>query len=123
MLNYARGYNINFVCNIKSINTIKKIYDEQSLDLIKLCFSNIIYLYSNDNSTLEFISSLCGNTKNKNGEIEPLVTIESLKVINPFEAIIVKTRLMPIKTKLIPSYKIDWGYELGSCDLPKRKDI
>ena len=28
---------------------------------------------------------------------------------------------MPIKTKLIPSYKIDWGYELGSAELPKRK--
>lgn len=121
MLNYARGYNISFICNIKSINTIKKIYDEQSLDLIKLCFSNIIYLYSNDNSTLKFIADLCGNTKNKDGEIEPLVTMESLKVINPFEAIIIKTRLMPIKTKLIPSYKIDWGYELGSAELPKRK--
>ena len=93
------------------------------MDLIKLCFSNIVYLYSNDNDTLKFVSELCGNTKDKNGNIEPLVTIESLKVIKPFEAIIIKARYMPVKTKLLPSFKINWGYELGNSSIPERKDI
>lgn len=123
ILNYARGYNINFTCNIKSINTLKNLYNTQSLDLIKLCFSNIVYLYSNDNDTLKVVSELCGNTKDKNGNIEPLVTIESLKVIKPFEAIIIKARYMPVKTKLLPSFNINWGYELGNCNMPERKDI
>ena len=114
ILNYARGYNINFICNIKSITALKNKYKNQELDLIKLCFKNIVYLYSNDITTLNYISELCGNTQNSNGVIEPLITPEELKVIHDFEALIIRTRMMPVRTKLRPSYKIDWGYELGN---------
>lgn len=122
ILNYARSYNIRFTCNIKSTSTIKELYKKQNLDLIKICFSNIIYLYSNDSNTLQFISNLCGNVK-ENNNIEPLVTIEELKVIKPMEAIVIKARYMPVKTKLVPSYKIDWGYEYGDDTLPEKEDI
>ncbi len=120
ILNYSRGYNINFTCNIKSVMALKNKYKNQELDLIKLCFKNIIYLYSNDITTLNFISELCGNTQNSKGDIEPLVTPEELKVINNFETLIIRTRTMPVRTKLKPSYQISWGYEPGSEELPEK---
>ena len=120
ILNYARGYNINFTCNIKSVMALKNKYKNQELDLIKLCFKNIIYLYSNDIETLNSISKLCGNTQNSKGEIEPLVTPEELKVYDNFEALIIRTRTMPVRTKLKPSYKISWEYEPGNLELPQK---
>ena len=122
MLSYGRGYNINFTCSIKSIAVTENIYQAQNFDLIKLNFSNIIYLYSNDPATLEFISKICGNTKTADGSIEPLITPEFLKVVNPFEAVVIKSRYMPMKTKLIPAYEVDWGFESENTDLPERKD-
>ena len=120
VLNYSRGYNINFTCNIKSITALQNKYKNQELDLIKLCFKNIIYLYSNDIATLNFISELCGNVKNEKGEIEPLVVPEELKVVKDFESIVIRTRTMPVRTKIRPSYKIDWGYEPGNEELPNK---
>lgn len=123
LLNYAIGYNITFTCNIKSTSAVKELYKKQNLDLIKICFSNIVYLYSSDNNTLKFISELCGNVKDENGNIEPLVTVEELKVTKPMEAIVIKARYMPVRTKLIPAYRIDWGYEFGGGELPEKEDI
>ena len=68
---------------------------------------NIIYLLANDMDTLQEISSLCGQTQTEKG-IEPLITKEELKLLNNFEAIILIPRVYPIKTKLLPDYKIDW---------------
>ena len=120
VLNYSRGYNINFTCNIKSVMALKNKYKNQELDLIKLCFKNIIYLYSNDITTLNFISELCGNTQNSKGDIEPLVTPEELKVYNNFEALVIRIRTMPVRTILKPSYQISWGYDQGNEELPEQ---
>ena len=68
---------------------------------------NIIYLLANDMETLQEISALCGQTLTEN-RIEPLITKEELKLLNNFEAIILMPRIYPIKTKLLPDYKIDW---------------
>lgn len=84
------------------------MYGKENAEVIKMCFNNIIYLLSNDIYTLDEISKLCGNTL-KNNTIVPLITIEELKVINTFEAIVLAivlmSRIMPIKTKLLPYYK------------------
>ena len=53
----------------------------------------------------------------KNG---PLITIEELKLLKPFEAVITIPRMMPIKTMLLPDYKIDWGYEVKKEEIPLR---
>ena len=55
----------------------------------------------------------------KNQSIDKNI-IEELKVIKPMEAIVIKARYMPVKTKLTPSYKIDWGYEPGNEELPTK---
>ena len=80
-------------------------YGKDNIEIIKLCFSNIVYLYTNDLYTLEEIQRICGN-ENEN---KPLVSIEELKTIEPFNAIFLIPRMMPYKTKLIPDFKIDWN--------------
>ena len=85
-----------------------------------MCFSSIIYLYSNDLYTLEEISKLCGNVKNEKGEIEPLVTKEELRVIKRLNAIVIMNRTMPLKTELVPNWKINWGYEMIKNEIPEK---
>ena len=31
------------------------------------------------------------------------------------------TRMMPFKTKFIPNYEIDWGYQEECSEIPERK--
>ena len=85
-----------------------------------MCFGNIIYLLANDLLTLEEISKLCGNEL-VDGNIEPLITVEELKIFNNFEAIALIPRMMPFKTKMLPDYQIDYGYETIKVEIPKRK--
>ncbi len=78
-------------------------------------FGNIVYLLANDTETLEDISKLCGNQQTDKG-IEPLITVEDLKLLNNFEAVILIPRIYPIKTKLLPDYKIDWKFSDEKVD-------
>ena len=84
-----------------------------------MCFGNLVYLLANDLMTLEEISKLCGNEV-VDGNIEPLITVEELKIFNNFEAIVLIPRMMPFKTKLLPDYQIDYGYETIKMDIPSR---
>ena len=61
--------------------------------------------------TLEEISRLCGMNNN-----QPLISVEKLKVIPQFNAVINMVRMYPIKTKLIPDYQINWNLEIKSKD-------
>ena len=74
-----------------------------------MVFGNIVYLLANDTETLEDISKLCGNQQTEKG-IEPLITVEDLKLLNNFEAVILIPRINPIKSKLLPDYQIDWKF-------------
>ena len=48
---------------------------------------------------------MCGYEKNGNR----LITPEELKLLDKFEAIILVSRLLPIKTKLVVDYLIKWN--------------
>ena len=74
-----------------------------------MVFGNIIYLLANDIETLQDISKLCGNQQSERG-IEPLISVEELKLLNNFEAVILIPRIYPIRTKLLPDYEIDWKF-------------
>ena len=117
IINYSRSLYITFTVTIKSYLDLINTYGKDNFELIKLCFSNIIYLYANDIFTLEEFSKLCGN-KNEN---IPLITVEELKTLNRFESIVLLPRMMPYRTKLIPDYKINWGYEIEDAELEIRK--
>ena len=115
VIEMCRSLRIRFTVTIQSFEHLKYMYGE-NINILKYCFSNIIYLLSTDQKTLEEISRYCGDRNNK-----PLITVEELKTLNNFEAIVTMIRMMPIKTNLLPDYKIDWGYATKDIDLPERK--
>ena len=119
ILNYCRGLNIRITVTIQSYAHLRNMYSKEEVEIIKMCFGNIIYLLSEDIYTLEEISSRCGTTK----ENEPLISISELKTLKPFEAIVLSTRMLPLKTKLLPNYQIDWGYKEEKEELPTRKPV
>ena len=109
MLTLARGFNIKFSIFVKSFLELKNVYGAEKTELLKIVLGNIIYLLANDVETLEDISKLCGTKQTENG-FEPLISVEDLKLLNAFEAVILMPRISPIKTKLLPDYKIDWKF-------------
>ena len=119
-LNYCRGLKVRVTALIKSYALLNKMYGKEEAEMMKVCFSNIIYLLSGDIYTLQDISENCGNTL-VGSTVVPLITVEELKTLNPFEAIVLKTRMMPIRTKLLPDYQIDWGYKSVSKEMPLRE--
>lgn len=109
MLTQARSYNIKFNIFIRSLLELRNVYGAERTEILKMVFGNIIYLLANDLETLEEISKLCGNKQTEKG-VEPLITVEDLKLLNDFEAVILMPRINPVKTKLLPDYKIDWKF-------------
>ena len=105
ILNYSREINITFTIMIRGFNDLKNKYGKENTEILKLCFDNIVYLLSQDIDTLEEISNMCGKTC-ENDVTRPLISIEELKTLKMFEAIILIPRLMPIKTKLLPYYEM-----------------
>ena len=118
MLNTSNGLNINFTVVIKSFMDLVNSYGKENTEVLKQSFQNILYLMSNDNYTLEEISKMCG--KKEDGSY--LVDSEELKHLDNFEAIILTIRSMPIRTKLIPDYEINYGYKEVEKDLPVREN-
>ena len=109
--------NITFTVVIKSYLDLINMYGKEDADLIKLCFNALIYLISNDITTLEEISTLCG----KQDSQEPLISVEELKLLKPFEAVILLPRQNPIKTTLLPDYKFPKEKEYPEKQISKRK--
>lgn len=121
LINYSRSINVRFTVVIKSYIDLTNMYGKEQTEIIKSCFPILIYLLSSDIYTLEEISKMCGN-REINKQITPLITIEELKVMSQFEAIILMPRMMPFKTKLLPDYKITWNIEEKESIIPPRKE-
>ena len=121
LINYARSIKVRFTVVIKSYIDLTNMYGKEQTEVIKSCFPILIYLLSNDIYTLEEISKLCGNQE-INKKVRPLISVEELKVMKVFEAIVLIPRMMPYKTTLLPDYKINWQLEQKELPLPKRED-
>ena len=102
LLTISRSLKIRFNIYIKSILELEYVYGKKEAEFIRMCFGNIFYLMANDIETLDLVSNLCGRLS----ENEMLVTKEDLKTLKPFEAIILKIRMYPIKTKLLPYFEL-----------------
>lgn len=121
IIDFSRSIGIRFTIVIKSYQNLINLYSKEDAEILKMCFGNIIYLLSNDIYTLEEISSYCG-MQEVDGKIVPLVTIEELKTMDFFNAIVIMPRMMPFKTELLPDYKINWFYESTDAELPLRNE-
>ncbi len=118
-LTNVRGLNIQIIAVVQNYKQLESVYGKEDSEILKLCFSNILYLLSNDIYSLEEISKMCGEVSKD----VPLITIEELKTMKHFEAIVIMPRLHPFKTKLQPNYKFDWGYQEEAIEIPKRKIV
>lgn len=101
VISQARGINIQIIAAVQNFMQLVNVYGKEDTEILKLCFANILYLYSNDIYTLEEISKMCG----EGSKDIPLITVEELKMMNQFEAIIILPRMYPARTKLVPFYK------------------
>lgn len=88
--------NINYTITIGSYTNLKNVYGLEQSEIIKMCFENTIYLLSQDNNTLEEISYKCGDKENNT----PLITPFELLRLNKDEAIILMSRVYPIRINL-----------------------
>ena len=121
-LSTCRSENIKITVCIQSFVHLLNMYTKEETEILKMCFATIVYLLSEDIYTLEEIQKYCGNIE-ENGKLKPLISIEELKILKQFEAIVLMTRMLPFKTKLIPNYKIDWGYSEGNAKIPERETV
>ncbi len=103
ILTYSRSVGIRITIVIQSILHILNIYGKETTDFIKMSMGNTIYLLSSDINTLEEISKDCG----KKDENNLLINVEELKVLQYFEAIILSSRMYPIRTTLLPFYQMN----------------
>lgn len=101
ILAYIRSVHVELTLCSTSLHRLSELYGETSLEHIISYFNKIIYLFANDEYTLEFISNLCGNKRVD----EKLISPTELKLLKQFEAIVIKSRHLPFKTKLLPYYQ------------------
>lgn len=100
LLKYSSVTDIRYTIIASSYKTIINKYGKETFAILELCFTNVIYLLSNDMDTLKKISEYCGNI-NDNGKAMPLVSITELKHFKNGEAIIIIPRYYPFKTSLL----------------------
>ena len=128
MVTAARSRAIRFTFIIQNFAQLNDVYGKDDAETIRGNCGNLIYLLTTELAALEEISKLCGEKKSKEKDktaSTPLVTVSDLQKMKPFEVIIIRSRLSPFKTKLKPSFEIDWGNNYGKADFPERekKDI
>lgn len=107
ILNYSRSNGIMFTIMVRGLNDLENVYTKKELEILKLCFGNIVYLLSQDIKTLEKISNMCGVGNVFNGNNIPLISVNELKTLKVFEAVILMNRMNPLKTKLLPYYTFE----------------
>ena len=113
MVTAARSRAIRFTFIIQNFAQLKSVYGDNDAETIKGNCGNLIYLISTELAALEEISKMCGEVKSDDKDktaSTPLVTVTDLQKLKLFEAIIIRWRLSPFKTKYTPNYKMDWGH-------------
>ena len=112
MVSAARSRDIRFTFIIQNFAQLNDIYGENVAQVIRGNCGNLIYLISTELKALEEISKMCGEVKSKDNyktASTPLVTVSDLQKLKLGDAIIIRLRMSPFKTKYTPNFKIDWG--------------
>ncbi len=124
MVSAARSRDIRFTFIIQNFAQLNDVYGDNVAEIIKGNCGNIVYLISTEMKALEEISKMCGEVKvtdekDKNAT-RPLITITDLQKMKLFEAIIIRLRTSPFRTKLEPDFKMEWGIERREEEYPTR---
>ena len=124
MVSAARSRDIRFTFIIQNFAQLNDVYCDNVAEIIKGNCGNIVYLISTEMKALEEISKMCGEVKvtdekDKNAT-RPLITITDLQKMKLFEAIIIRLRTSPFRTKLEPDFKMEWGIERREEEYPTR---
>ncbi len=123
MVSAARSRDIRFTFIIQNFAQLNDVYGENVAQIIRGNCGNIIYLISTELKALEEISKMCGEVKSKDKDktaSTPLVTISDLQKLKLGDAIIMRLRTSPFKTKYTPNFKIDWGEDFPEATYPTR---
>ena len=124
MVSAARSRDIRFTFIIQNFSALNDVYGEEVAQTIKGNCGNLIYLISTELKALEEISKMCGEVKSKEKDktaSTPLVTVSDLQKLKMGEAIIIRLRMNPFKTKYTPNLKMDWGESYPEATYPERK--
>ena len=124
MVSAARSRDIRFTFIIQNFAQLNDVYGEEVAQVIKGNCGNLIYLISTELKALEEISKMCGEVKSKEKDktaSTPLITVSDLQKLKLGEAIIIRLRMNPFKTKYAPNFKVDWGEEYLEATYPERK--
>lgn len=106
MITAARSRQIRFNLVIQNFAQLNQVYGVDDAETIKGNCANLVYLMSKELKALEEISKLCGEKKVKGkGDKEPdkekpLISISELQRLKEGDAIVIKDRSYPLKTKL-----------------------
>ena len=112
MVAAARSRHIRLTMIIQNFAGLEATYGKEVAQTIRSNCNNLVYLLTTELAALEEISKLCVEKKSKKDDktaSTPLITVSELQLMKENEAIVIKTRTRPFKTKLKPNWKIDWG--------------
>ena len=130
MVTAARSRLIRFTFIIQNFAQLTEVYGKEKGDTIKGNCGNWIYLISSELSALEEISKMCGEVKSKKDDktdSTPLVTVSDLQRLPMYTMVILRTREMPFKTKMMPAWKMDkeglWGKNYPKATYPHREKV
>ncbi len=124
MVSAARSRDIRFTFIIQNFAQLNDVYGENVAQVIRGNCGNLIYLISTELKALEEISKMCGEVKSKEKDktaSTPLVTVSDLQKLKLGDAIILRLRMSPFKTKYTPNFKIDWGEDFPEASFPVRE--
>lgn len=106
MITAARSRQIRFNLVIQNFAQLNQVYGADDAETIKGNCANLVYLMSKELKALEEISKLCGDKLIKakkdtqQDKEKPLISIGELQRLKMGDAIIIKDRSYPLKTKL-----------------------
>ena len=124
MVTAARSRDMRFTFIIQNFAQLNDVYGKEVAEVIRGNCGNTIYLISSELAALEEISKMCGEVKSKDKDktaSTPLVTVTDLQKFKMGEALLIRMRKGPFKTKLQFDYKTNWGYQQVDEPFPQRE--
>ena len=124
MVSAARSRNIRLSFFIQNFSQLNDVYGKEKAETIRGNCGNTIFILSTELAALEEISKMCGEVKSKKDDktdSRPLITVTDLQNLKEEEAIILRSRNRPYKTKLMYDWKIFWGKTYEKATYPTRE--